>query len=163
MLDPEMLIDEALDKGDTVVVSIGGLSGGAKAKPNKPNPKKVKKDKKKRAGTFAIFTQPSGYQSALGIATSVYDHDDKQLGMLMFDAIYKGGEENELNIYFNQGDAYQQNRVVQLQLSVVNEIFGGNAVNHGLSEEEIQTNYLRFFELDEEATVVAEESKDEVT
>ncbi len=51
----------------------------------------------------------------------------------------------------NPGDTYQQNRVVQLQLSVINDIFNGNAVNHGLSEEEIQTNYMRFFKLDEES------------
>ena len=146
VIDPETPVHEC---GGTVVAKLGGgLAGGAKANPNKPNPKKVKKDKKQkhRAGTFALFTQgtPGDVQNAL----SVYEGTDRQLGMRMFDAIYKGGEENELNIYFNQGDAYQQNRIVELQLSVVNEIFGGS--RYALSEEEIQTNYLRFFEIDEE-------------
>ena len=144
MLDLETPVSQC---GTTVVAKLkGGLAGGAKAKPNKPNPKKTKKDKKKRAGTFALFTQ--GTQGDVEIATSVYELTDRRLGMRMFWAIYKGGEENELNLYFNHGDVVQQNRIVELQLSIVNEIFGGS--RYALSEEEIQTNYLRFFEIDEE-------------
>lgn len=144
LLDLETPVSQC---GTTVVAKLkGGLAGGAKAKPNKPNPKKTKKDKKKRAGTFALFTQ--GTQGDVEIATSVYELTDRRLGMRMFWAIYKGGEENELNLYFNHGDVVQQNRIVELQLSIVNEIFGGS--RYALSEEEIQTNYLRFFEIDEE-------------
>lgn len=115
VLDPEMLIEEALQEGDTVVVSIGGLAGGARG--DKFNPKKLKGKKKWIKNKDGINSKKLS---------------DNQLKMMIACAIGLGGVENELELSVDNDDLQ---RVKDIHQWVLAQMFGDNV--RELSKEEI--------------------------